>query len=250
MLRQAVGRSVTMAGAVSCVLCLAAAGWAADPVLPDDPAHLDELAADLQKASNELCWELHKYHQQQPDFKEIYRTAKDLWSLSGAYRDALRAGDTPAMADQIARMNDLYNKVQAVTAKWGDGVIPATDAPPDEKVVVVPGSRVNVDVPLLFGGIHIGRPSQVVVAEPRPPALPRRRPHPHAHGSKRSLEREMFATQVALQYLNEDALPAAGEEPKPAPPPTPDAAVPGTAPSATPGPTLGEPVRISPPPKK
>jgi len=231
----------------------------------DDPAHLDELAASLQQKSNTLCWELHRYHQQQPDFKDAYRNAKELWSLSGKYREALRASDAPALNDNVARMVDLFNRVQTTVNGWGDGVIQSTPTPTppqEERVVVVPGSGMNVNIPLLFGGgIQVGRSPQVVVTEPKQPEFRMRRPHAHARGSKRSLERELLTTQLALQYLAEDtgfnpanspgAAPGAGIAPPAAddPQPNPSEPVPNVS-SATTGPKLSPPLRISPPPKK
>ena len=56
---------------------------AAMPVLAgdviDDPTQIDERATQLIQASNSLCWEMHRFHQQQPHYRESYRAAKELW---------------------------------------------------------------------------------------------------------------------------------------------------------------------------
>src|SRR5262245_31401932 len=93
----------------------------------DDPTHLDELAAAVQQTSNSLCWEMYRYHQIEPDFKETYRAAKDLWSEAGALRDALRAGavESADAAERAARMAEAFTVVDRNAAKWRDGVRPA-----------------------------------------------------------------------------------------------------------------------------
>jgi hypothetical protein len=81
-----------------------------------------------------------------------------------------------------------------------------------------------------------------MVAEPATPELPRRRYHPHARGSKRSLMRELASVRTAMDYLIEDTgadagkgtTAAAGAAPVPMPPDT-DA-----------GPALSAPTKIGP----
>lgn len=212
--------------------------------LLDDPVHLDEMAAALQQTSNALAWEMHRYHRQQPNFSEAYRPAKEIWSMTGTLRDALRAGpvDDRDVVDQIRKMNDLFATVEKACAGWGDGIRPATPTgPTEERSVVVPGSGVDVDIPLLFGGgIRVGRSPRMVVTEPAGPALPRRSFHPNARGSKRALERELLSVGTALNYLMEDAnvLPAGtGNSPAPPRPMPPDANA---------GPALAPPTKIVP----
>jgi hypothetical protein len=50
----------------------------------DDPAQIDELAGVVQKTSNSLCWEMHRYHREQPEFADAYRQAKEVWTMAGA----------------------------------------------------------------------------------------------------------------------------------------------------------------------
>lgn len=211
----------------------------------DDPAQIDENADAVQRTSNSLCWELHKFHRQQPGFPETYRQAKELWSMAGTLRDALRSGaiDPATLNDQVLRMNDALTAVEKSTASWGNGVRPPLSATPPDQPVVVEKRGVNVDIPLLFGGgISVGTPSRVVVPDPAVlPTLPRQRFHPNARGSRRSLERELFAVRTALNYLAEDtgvlptqAGPAPVAPPKPMPPDT------------TSGPELAPPTKIVP----
>ncbi|MGQ0634484.1 MAG: hypothetical protein ACT4QC_07735 [Planctomycetaceae bacterium] len=205
---------------LSLTLGSALAAGEAEPAQIDDPAHFDELAAALQQKSNALCWELHRHHQQQPDFRETYRAAKELWSEAGAFRDALSAGTvaTAALSQQVRAMNDRFARVEAATNGWGDGEMPVTPDAREERMVVVPGSRFNVEIPLLFGGgIQVGRPPQVVVAPQPGPGLARRMLHPHAHGSKRALVRQLEATGLALGYLSEDLSVGSPGDPRPAP---------------------------------
>ncbi len=239
------GTLILLAAAVAC------GGWGVMPAvggeefrLLDDPVHLDELAAALQTTSNALCWEMHKFHRDKPDFSEAYRPAKEIWTMTGALRDALRAGpvDDRDVMSEIGKMNDLYAAVEKTCAHWGDGVRPSTpNGPTEERAVVVPGSGVDVDIPLLFGGgIRVGRSPRMVVTEPVLPALPRRSFHPNARGSKRSLEREVASVRTALNNLLEDtgAVPRESNN-SPAPPkPMP--------PDANAGPALAPPTKIVP----
>ena len=76
------------AGGLLAVLMLPRTGFAVDII--DDPVQIDEQAAQVVQTSNSLCWELHRYHQQNPDYPQAYRAAKQLWAQAGALRDALR----------------------------------------------------------------------------------------------------------------------------------------------------------------
>src|SRR4249919_3884998 len=81
-------------------------GWAVD--ILDDPLQIDERAAQIVQTSNSLCWEMHRYHRQQPDYAQAYRTAKDIWSRAGEIRESLQAGpvETEALLQQTAQIND------------------------------------------------------------------------------------------------------------------------------------------------
>jgi hypothetical protein len=213
----------------------------------DDPAQIDEMTAAIQRTSNSLCWEMHRFHRQQPGFPEAYRQAKEVWSMAGTLRDALRAGtiDPATLNNQVARMNDALTQVEQTTAGWRDGIRPAI-TPADERPVVVTPGRVNVDIPLLFGGgISVGSPPRVVAADPEPATLPRRRFHPNTHGSRRSLERELASVRTAMNYLAEDTGAGAGTAPAATTPATPPKPMPPE--DTTTGPQLSPPTKISPP---
>lgn len=246
--------SCTRRGLAACVVSIVAATAGAtvgraqqfEPL--DDPAQLDEMAAAVQKTSNSLCWEMHRYHREQPGYPEAYRQAKELWSMAGTLREALRTGaiDPATLMNQVTRMSEALAAVQSSVSTWGDGVRPPLDAspPPGERSVVVTPGRVDVDIPLLFGGgIRVGSPPRaVVVEEPTPPALPRRQFHPNSRGSRRSLERELTAVRTAMDYLLEDAGVAppaepAGESPTPMPP---------EASETSAGPSLSPPIKVAP----
>lgn len=220
---------------------------AADNTLLDDPVHIDELAGYLQTVSNSLCWEMHRYHREQPDFTEAYRPAKEIWQMAGGLRDAMRTGpvDLELVQSRINRINDLMSNVEKVTERWGDGLKP-TAVPVEPRVAVTPGAGVNLDIPFV-GGLRVGAP-RVYVPDDAPPVLDRRRIHPNARGSKRALERELFGTRVAINYLMEDTGVAMPDEtvrpaetlkqaPKPSPP-------------EPAGPALSAPVKITPPAAK
>ena len=197
----------------------------------DDAVQIDERAAQVVLASNSLCWEMHRYHQQQPGFAQAYRSAKEIWSRAGEIRNALRAGplETDALHERLNAINDMFQQLESTLSKWGNG--DRTQLPnnsgPTQRTVVTGGT--GVDLPLL--GIHVGRP-QVYVEEDDTPQLIRQRLHPNSPGSKRSLERELAATKVALGYLLEDANVVA----------PPNTAVPDTDGSAAISPTPEPPV--------
>jgi hypothetical protein len=183
-------------------LMFSASAFAVDII--DDPVQIDDQAAQVVQTSNMLCWEMHLYHQKQPNFASNYRSAKQIWTRAGELRDALRAGpvETEALKQQLNEMNATFTQLEATLAKWGEGdrsQVPNNSAP-EQRTVVTQGTA--VDLPLL--GIHVGRP-RVVVEEDDTPQLQRRRLHPNSPGSKRSLQRELAATKVALSDLTEDS---------------------------------------------
>jgi hypothetical protein len=208
----------------------------------DDPLQIDERAAQLLQASNSLCWEMHRYHQQQPDYRASYRAAKEVWSRAGELRDALRAGpvETETLVQQMTQMNETFIQLEKSLSKWGDGdrsLTPLNDWR-GQRTVVTPGAE--IDVP--FVGIRLGRP-RYVVTDDGPPQLQRRRLHPNSRGSRRSLERELAATKVALSYLLEDA----GVSIESTPPQPEAGAATGPVPEPPqPGPALGDPQKIVP----
>jgi len=230
---------LAMAGGMLAVLVLARPGFAVDII--DDPVQIDERAAQLVQTSNSLCWEMYRYHQQKPDYPTMYRTAKDLWSQAGDLRNALRAGpmESQSLAQRVAQMNDSFARIEQGVSKWGDGdrsQVPLNGAP--RSVVVDNG--VSVNLPLL--GVQVGGPRYVVTDE-LPAGLERMRLHPNSRGSKRSLEREVAALRVAIEYLQEDS----GVTVAPAPPQPGDPEVKGPVPNPPPeGPTSDDSVKIVP----
>lgn len=196
-------RVVTAISGMLAIITLAGPAVAVDII--DDPIQIDERAAQIVQTSNSLCWEMHRFHQQQPDFQQSYRLAKQIWSRAGELRDALHAGpvESEVLMQQVTDMNDSFDKLEATLSKWGNGDRSqlANNSGPSQRTVVTGGTE--VDLP--FIGIRVGRP-QVVVVEDGPPQLDRRRVHPNAPGSKRSLERDLAAVKIAVSYLAEDAF--------------------------------------------
>jgi hypothetical protein len=230
-------RISTLTAIVCVVACLSLARPVFAVDVLDDPMQIDERLEQLSTTTNSLCWEMHRYHQQQPEFTPTYRLAKQVWSRCGELRDALRDGpvETDALTGEVNQMNTTLKQIEATLAKWGSGDLSqvATTSGPSERQVVTSGTE--VDLPLI--GIRVGRP-QVVVTDDGPPQLARRRLHPNSRGSKRSLEREVAAVRVAMDYLIEDA----GLTAPPAPSPG-SAAVPAAASAASTEPTPQPPPR-------
>src|SRR5262245_28094401 len=232
----------TAVGGIMAVLAVAGTGFAVDII--DDPIQIDERAAELVQTSNSLCWEMHRYHQQNPEFPQAYRAAKQVWSQATALRDALRAGpmESQVLAQQVAQINDNLMQVENSLAKWGDGdrsqVAMNNGGTP--RTVLAP--RVGVSVP--FVGVQVGGP-RYVVTEDGPPTLQGRRLHPNSRASKKSLDRELTGVRTAVNYLMEDAgVSVDSNAPTPV---NPGGKVPTPQP---PDAGLGEPVKVLPPSAK
>jgi hypothetical protein len=146
--------------------------------------------------------------------------------------------------EQVAQMNENLTLVERNLERWGDGdrsQVPLAGAPGGRTVMVDRG--VGVNLPLL--GVHVGGRPRYVVTDDGPPVLARQRLHPNSHGSKKSLDRELAAARVAMNYLMEDA--GVSIEPNATAPASP--ARRGPAPNP-PDAGLGEPVKILPPSAK
>ncbi len=248
MQTQRFGIRVAAVAGLLAVLGLSRTGFAVD--ILDDAVQMDDRVAQVVQTSNALCWEMNKYHQQNPDYSQGYRFAKQLWSRAGGLREALRAGpvETEAFVQEVAQINELFSQIEKTVSQWGDGdrssLFPNSgrnSAPEKKPVVVDPGVSVNLPI---FGGVQLARP-KVVMTEDGQASLERRRLHPNSRGSKRSLERELAALKVAVNYLLEDSgVSADGNTPAPG----------GNAKGPVPNPpdesTLGEPQKIVPPSAK
>ena len=238
-------RTTTVVTGLLAALTLAVPVFAVDII--DDPMQIDERAAQLIRSSNSLCWEMHRFHQQQPDYRQTYRSAKEIWSRAGDLRDALRAGpvETQVLMRQMTELNEIFTQVEKTLSKWGDGdrSLVAPNGGPGQRTVVTPGAE--VDIPFI-GDFRVGG-SRVVVTDDGPPQLERRRLHPNSHGSKRSLERELAAVKVALSYMLEDANVTAQPNPPAADAPAATGVVPEPP---APGAALGTPQKSAPPSRK
>jgi hypothetical protein len=240
-------KAAGLMGGMLAILIFSSTARAVDII--DDAVQIDERAAQVVQASNSLCWEMYRYHQQNPDYAQAYRTAKLVWTQAGMIRDALRDGpvETEALIQQVAQINENLTQVEKTLERWGDGdrsQVPLAGVPGSGAVLVDQG--VSVNLPLL--GVHVGRP-RYVITEDGVPVLARQRLHANSHGSKRSLERELAAVRTAVNYLMEDA--GVSVAPNPPAPGNPDGKGSGNPDSKGPVPQppdagLGEPVKVSP----
>ena len=198
------GRTVGARGVAGIVVALTMATTVFAVDIVDDPTQIDERTTQLLQSTNSLCFEIHRFHQQEPDYPETYRIAHGLWAQAGQLQEALQAGpfETEVLMRQVTEMNNGFSQLENSISKWGDGdrSLAVLNAGPVQRTIVRPG--VEVDIP--FVGVRVGRP-QVVVTNEGPPRWERKRLHPNSRGSKRSLVREMAAVKVALIYLSEDA---------------------------------------------
>ena len=232
-------KAASRVGGMLAVLIFAGTARAVDII--DDPVQIDERVAQVVQMSNSLCWEMYRYHQQDPDYAQAYRTAKLVWAQAGTIRDAVREGpvETEALIQQVAQINENLMQVEEALSRWGDGdrsQVPLAGGTGGRTVMVDGG--VSVNLPLL--GVQVGGP-RYVVTDDGPPVLARRRLHPNSRGSKKSLERELAAVRTAVNYLMEDS--GVSVSPNAPSPGNPDAKGPVPQP---PDAALGEPVQISP----
>lgn len=213
----------------------------------DDPVQMDELLTQVVQATNSLCWEMHRYHQQQPGYPEQYRAAKEIWSRAAQLREALATGpvETDVMAQRANEMSQMFAQLEKSLSQWGPGdrsSLGANATVTEPRTVVRPGP--GVDLPFL--GVRVGAPA-VIVTEEGIGQLQRLRLHPNSKGSKRSLERELTSVKMAISYLAEDAG-VAGQANNASPtlapdnsvvpqPPIPNATLENPTPKPAPGPT-------------
>ena len=126
---------------VLAVLTLAVPVSAVDIV--DDPMQIDERATQLIQTSNSLCWEMHRYHTQKPDYREAYGAAKELWAQASQLRDALRASpvETEVLIQNTKQMNILFTQVEKSVSKWGRGDLSqvAANSGWRPRMIVAPG---------------------------------------------------------------------------------------------------------------
>src|SRR5437868_2479142 len=113
--------STAVAAGLLVTLTLAVPVFAVDII--DDPMQIDERATQLIQTSNLLCWEMHRFHQQQPDYRQSYRAAKEIWSRTGELRDALRAGpvESEVLIKQMTELNAIFTQVEKSLSQWEDG---------------------------------------------------------------------------------------------------------------------------------
>ncbi|MCY2962799.1 MAG: hypothetical protein NT069_03960, partial [Planctomycetota bacterium] len=122
----------------------------------DDPMQIDERAAQLIQSSNSLCWEMHRFHQRQPDFREAYQATKEIWSRARQLRDALRSGtvETEVLVQNMTQIDEIFTQVETSVSKWGNGdrSLVAPNSGPVQRTVVTPGVEIDIPFVGIVGG--------------------------------------------------------------------------------------------------
>ncbi|MBI5760254.1 MAG: hypothetical protein HZA46_17195 [Planctomycetales bacterium] len=87
--------------------------------------HLDELALEVQRKANELCWEMYLYHRHQPDFRETYKAAREIWSLAGHIHELLHRDPAPLghVVKDMLELDQLFQLIENDMAAWNDARI-------------------------------------------------------------------------------------------------------------------------------
>ena len=87
--------------------------------------HLDELALDVQRKANELCWEMYLYHRHQADFRETYKAAREMWSLTGHIHELLHRDPAPLghVVKDMLELEQLFQLIEKDVADWNEARI-------------------------------------------------------------------------------------------------------------------------------
>ena len=83
---------------------------------------LDELALEVQRKANELCWEMYLYHRHQADFRETYKAAREMWSLAGHIHELLHRDPAPLghVVKDMLELDQLVQLIENDVTQWTD----------------------------------------------------------------------------------------------------------------------------------
>ncbi len=81
-------------------------------------SHVDELAAQLESMTNELCLDLHYNYQHNVEFAETYREAYEILEMARYAHDEEHHGDRAEFARVMANIDPLFHHVEEDVESW------------------------------------------------------------------------------------------------------------------------------------
>jgi len=83
--------------------------------------HVDRLAVEVRERANLVCWELFGTCRGRPGYDQIYRDAKEVWSIAGHIHDLVHnSGNLGRVQRNAVELDQMLAKVRMQIAAWGD----------------------------------------------------------------------------------------------------------------------------------
>jgi hypothetical protein len=81
-------------------------------------AHVDDLAARLERLANQLCLELHYNYRHNPGFDHVYREAYQVLATAKYIHAKEHQGDRAEVARRLDEVDGLFHHVQEQVGQW------------------------------------------------------------------------------------------------------------------------------------
>jgi hypothetical protein len=81
-------------------------------------SHVDELASRLETLANRLCLDLHYNYSHNPDFRETYREAYQLYQVAGYVHAAEHQNDRRAIQEELRGLDQLVHHLLDDVRGW------------------------------------------------------------------------------------------------------------------------------------
>lgn len=83
--------------------------------------HVDRLAVEVRERANFVCWELYGTCRAQPAYDQVYRDAKEVWSIAGHIHDLVHNSANQGRIQRNAvEMDQLLTKIRMQISTWGN----------------------------------------------------------------------------------------------------------------------------------
>ncbi len=83
--------------------------------------HVDRLAVEVRERANLVCWELFGTCRGRPVYDQIYRDAKEVWSIAGHIHDLVHnSANLSRIQRNAVELDQMLAKVRMQIAAWGD----------------------------------------------------------------------------------------------------------------------------------
>jgi hypothetical protein len=82
--------------------------------------HVDRLAIEVRERANLVCWELYGTCRARPAYDQVYRDAKEVWSIAGHIHDLVHNSANQGRIQRNAmEMEQLLTKIRMQIDTWG-----------------------------------------------------------------------------------------------------------------------------------